>query len=305
MKDLIIIGAGPAGIAASLYAARQKLDFLVISKDSGGLANFIPEIETYLGYHYISGYKLLEKFQEHLKDFKIPMKLNETVLWVDKIKNGFRVTTEKGKYEGRTILVASGRWFKRLNIPGEKEFENKGVSFCAACDGPLFKGKTVAVIGGGKSGLLSTLYMKDYVKKIYLIEKGNELGGTDVWKDVIRKADNVEIMLNTESLEIVGDRFVKGLKIRQGKKERMLKVDGIFVEIGYTPNTQFVKNLVKLNEREEIVIDKENRTSCEGIFAAGDCTDILEKQVIVAVGEGAKALMCANEYLAECKKVSA
>src|SRR3972149_7298152 len=160
MLDLVIIGLGPAGIAAALYAARQNLDFVAVSKDVGGMTNYIPDIETYLGYHYISGFELVTKFREHLKDFKVKTRLDEEVLSIERIRGGFLVVTDRGKYETKTVVVTAGRRFKHLDVPGEEEFINKGVSHCAVCDGPLFKGKTVAVIGGGRSGLLSTLFIE-------------------------------------------------------------------------------------------------------------------------------------------------
>jgi len=300
MHDLVVIGLGPSGIAAALYAARQNLDCLAISKDIGGLANVIPDIETYLGYHYVSGYELINRFREHLTDYKVKMKLEEEVLLIEKSKKGFVVVTEKGKYETRAVIVATGRRFKHLKVPGEAEFINKGVSHCAACDGPLFKGKTVAVIGGGRTGLLSTLYIMKMMKKIYLIELGPELGRFPIWREAVNKAKNVEVMTNTLTLEILGDQIVTGIKIQKDGKQKIIPVEGVFVEIGYDNNTEFLRSVeVKLNDRGEIIIDKLNRTNVPGIFAAGDCTDILMKQVVVAVGEGAKAALSAIEYLEE------
>ncbi|MEM5802055.1 MAG: FAD-dependent oxidoreductase [Candidatus Aenigmatarchaeota archaeon] len=303
--DLIIIGAGPAGISASIFAARQKLNFLLISKDFGGLANFIPDIETYIGYHYMSGYDLLKKFREHMKDYNIHMKLEEEVTDVVKEKNVFKIYTNKSIYYAKAIIVASGRGFKKLNVPGEKEFENKGLSYCAACDGPLFKDKIVAVIGGGKSGLLSTLFLLNIAKKIYLLEIRPEIGAPDISSDIVERVKNslkVEIFTSAETLEIYGGSTVKGIKFKQKGEIKDLPVEGVFVEIGYVPHTHFLKNLkVKLNQRNEIIIDKNNMTNVKGVFAAGDVTDIPEKQVIVACGEGAKALMSVVRYLSSLK----
>ncbi len=188
-----------------------------------------------------------------------------------------------------------------MNIPGEKEFENKGLSFCAACDGPLFKDKIVAVIGGGKSGLLSTLFLLNIVKKIYLIEIRDEIGAEDISSDIVeivKNSNKVEILTSTKILEIYGGEVVKGIKVKKGREILDIPVEGVFVEIGYSPNVEFLKNLgVKLNKRGEIIIDKNNMTNVGGVFAAGDVTDINEKQVIVACGEGAKSLMSAARYL--------
>ncbi len=304
MYDLIIVGGGPAGIAACLYAARQKMNFVLVTKDIGGLANFIPQVETYLGYYYLSGFDLMKKFEEHLKNFKTNLRNNEIVEKIDKTKGGFVITTDKGNYFGRAVIIASGRRFKKLDVSNEEKFENKGVSYCAACDGPLFKGKTVAVIGGGRSGLLSTLFIKDMMKKVYLIEIQSQLGGTEAWRQAVKKANNIQIILKAKTKKFLGNEKINGLEMEVNGKEKILNVDGIFVEIGYTPNTDFVKNLVKLNDRGEIVVDKENRTNVMGIFAAGDCTDIREKQVIVSAGEGAKALLSALAYLGAAEKTA-
>jgi len=303
--DLVIIGAGPAGMSAALYAARQRLSFAIISKDVGGMANYIPEIETYLGYHYLSGYDLLKRFEEHLEEYRVKINEGEEVREVKRVGDVFVVSTDKADYACRAIIVASGRGFKRLNVPGEAKYEGKGVSFCAACDGPLFRDKVVAVIGGGKSGLLSTLFLQNIVKKIYLLEAGPNLTGSPELVGAVRALKNVEIITGAKTIGLVGNKFANGVKISRDGKEDVLKVEGVFVEIGHTPNTEFVRNLVELNGRGEIIIDKNNMTSVPGIFAAGDVTDIKEKQVLVAAGEGAKALMAVVEWLSEVKVAEA
>jgi len=316
--DLIIIGAGPAGISACLYAARQKLKFLCVTKDIGGLANFIPEIDTYLGYHYMSGFELVKKFREHLRDYGVQACVGG-VKSIQKTRaersptgrsrtrsarerKNFLVTADCGRYETKSILIATGRGFKKLSVKGEAEFENKGLSHCAACDGPLFKDKVVAVIGGGKSGLLSAMFLLKIAKKIYLLEKNPRLSESHVNPDVIsaiKKSKKVEIITNANTTEILGNKFVTGLNYKQNEKTKTLNVGGVFVEIGYVPHNDFLKGFVKLNARGEIIINKENETSVRGIFAAGDCTDVQEKQVIVAAGEGAKACLSALTYIME------
>ena len=298
--DLIIIGAGPAGISAALYAASQKLNFLVLTKDIGGLANFVPELKTYLGIYYVHGYELVKKFREHLKEFNVPLKEGIDVQELRQGKKGFTVKTNKGDYESKVVIIASGRKFKKLGVSGEKEFEGKGLSFCAACEGPLFKDKNIAIIGAGRSGLFSCLFMLSMAKKIYLIEKEKEIkesGGLKEAAKIARNSPKIEILTGAETKEIMGNRFVNSIKIVKNKKEKILKVDGVFVEIGYEPNTGFAKNLIELNNRGEVIIDKKNMSDVPGIFAAGDVTDLHEKQVIVAVGEGAKAVLSAILYL--------
>lgn len=298
--DLVIIGAGPAGISAALYAARQKLNFLVVTKDIGGLANFVPSLKTYLGIYYISGYNLIKKFTEHMKNFQVPVRENEGVAKIKSIKNGFSIITDKNEYKTKSVIIASGRRFKRLGIKGETKLENKGLSYCAACDGPLFRNKTVAIIGGGRSGLFSALYMLSIAKKIYLIEKEaniKEEGGVREVAKVVKNNKKVEILTATDTKEIIGDKFVNAVKIFRNGKPELIKIDGVFVEIGYEPNTDFAKDLVELNNRGEIIIDKNNMSDVPGIFAAGDVTDLHDKQVVVAVGEGAKATLSAITYL--------
>ncbi len=294
--DIIIVGCGPAGMAACLYAARQKLNFICISKDVGGLANLIPHIETYLGYHYLSGFDLIERFREHIEGFKIK-NVSEEVVKIEKAKKLFAVRTDKNNYYSKSLIIATGRKPKKLGIKGEDKFDRRGISYCTACDGPLFRNKEIAIIGGGRSGLLSALFVKDIVKKVYLIEMRKELGGTHAWREAVRKSRNIKILTNTTPVEIMGNKFASSIALKKGNKKEILKVDGIFIEAGYVSNTAFLKNLVKINDRKEIIIDKENQTNLKGIFAAGDCTDIQEKQVVVAVGEGAKALLSVLRYL--------
>lgn len=299
--DLIIIGCGPAGLAAGIYAARQRLDFCVISKDIGGQTkiNTYP-IENYLGYHYITGVELEQKFEEHFRSFDIEVKY-ETVNKIEAGKEGFNVLTDSSTYFSKALIIATGRVNKTLNIPGELDYIGRGVSFCAHCDAPLFKDKVVAVIGGGRSGLDAASQLVNIASKVYLIEIADEIKQLGPSTDFVRNHPKVEILTKTKTLEIFGDQIVKGIRISQDGKERKISVDGVFINVGYKPSTDFVKGLLKLNDRDEIVIDKNNHTSVSGIFAAGDCTDISEKQVIVAAGEGAKAFIAASEYLTKLK----
>lgn len=302
MYDLIIIGAGPAGITASVYAARKKLNFLVISKNLGGQTLLSTDVENFIGYHYITGAELIKKFEEHMKDYDIQLKLNEEVKSVKKIGENFEVVTDAGSYKSKLLIVASGKEPRRLKIPGERKFLGRGVTYCAVCDAPLFKNKDVAVIGGGNAALDATLQLiKIPARKIYLININPELGGDAIMRDKVERSKRVEILNNSKTLEILGDKIVTGIKVEKDGKISKLDVQGVFVEIGSIPSTDFIKHLVKLNEKGEVIIDKQNMTSIPGIFAAGDVTDIIEKQIIVAAGEGAKALLTASEYLSKIK----
>ncbi|OGC21434.1 hypothetical protein A2291_07875 [candidate division WOR-1 bacterium RIFOXYB2_FULL_42_35] len=297
MKDVIIIGAGPAGITAAIYAARKKLDFVIISRDVGGQTAWAGEIDNYTGQQIVPGVELAMKFREHLEKYKFDLKEGVGVAKVEKIADGFRVTTEKNDvFEARTIVVASGKRPRLLGVPGEAKYKNKGVNFCATCDGPLFAGKNVAVIGGGNSALDAALSLVRIVPKLYIINVTEALSGDAVMIDKLTKADNVEIINQAKTKEIFGEQFVKGLKYEKDGQVQELAVEGIFVEVGLVPNATFI-DIVEKNEHGEIIINSTTETSVHGIFAAGDVTNVPEKQIIIAAGEGAKASLAAFRYL--------
>jgi alkyl hydroperoxide reductase subunit F len=298
--ELIIVGAGPAGITASIYAARKKMNFLVITKDIGGQTALSGEVENYTGYQYITGFDLAEKFNEHLAQFNIELKFEE-VASIVKTDKEFQVITNRDVYRARAIIIATGARPKMLNVPGEIEFKNRGVTYCATCDAPLFAEKDVAVIGGGNSALDATLQLMKIANKIYLITIHSQFRGDNIMFEKIRDSKKVSILYNTRTLEILGDQMVKGLRVTVGKEDKILHVQGIFIEIGYVPNSYVVKDLVSLNELGEIIVDNHNSTNVPGIFAAGDVTNTPYKQIIVAAGEGAKASLSAFEFLSRSK----
>ncbi|MFA4982429.1 MAG: FAD-dependent oxidoreductase [Candidatus Omnitrophota bacterium] len=300
MYDLIIIGAGPAGITAAVYAARKRLNFLVITQDIGGQAAWSGDIENYTGYQFITGPDLAAKFEEHMRKYKIDVKEGEEALEADRIGSAVVVRTNKGKYEAKTLIIASGKVSKELGVPGEKEFKNKGLTYCATCDGPLFAGKDVAVIGGGNSALDASLQLIKIAKKVYLIDINPSLGGDAVMRDKVEKSNVVTIMNKTVVTTIVGDKMVTGVKVISDGKEDLLAVQGIFVEIGLIPNSNFA-NDVKKNQYGEIVVNCKNETNIQGVFAAGDVTDVPEKQIVIAAGEGSKAALSAFKYLNQTK----
>ena len=298
--DLIIIGAGPAGITASVYAARKKLNFLVISVDIGGQTAWSGDIENYTGYQFISGPELTQKFQEHMRKYDIPLKENEEVLSVGKSTDLFLIKTSKADYQARTVIIASGKKSKELQVAGEKEFKNHGLTYCATCDGPLFGNKVVAVVGGGNSALDATLQLMKIAKQIYLINNTDQLAGDAIMLQKVQEANHVEILNNYQVSAVLGDKFVRSIKVKNQQQEKELAVEGVFVEIGLIPNSEFVKDVEK-NEFNEINIDLRNQTNVFGMFAAGDVTDVPEKQIIIAAGEGAKAALGAFRYLAQHK----
>ena len=297
MKDLIIIGAGPAGITAAIYAARKKLDFSVISKDIGGQAAWSGDIENYTGYQFITGPELAIKFKEHMEQFDFDLQEGVEVVKVEKDVDNFKIKISKGEsLSSRTVIIASGKRPRLLNVPGEAEFKNRGVTYCATCDGPLFANKDVAIIGGGNSGLDAALQMDKIASKIYLMDVVEKLTGDPVMQDKVKTSPKVEILLKTKVLEIFGDKFVKGIKVETEGRQREIKLEGVFVEIGLIPNSEII-DFVEKNKIGEIVVNDAAETSVPGIFAAGDVTTVPEKQIIIAAGEGSKASLSAFKYL--------
>lgn len=307
MYDLIIIGGGPAGVAAGIYAARKKVNTLLITKDFGGQSIVAKKIENLIGIPELSGIELAKKLEKHLKTYSGDiLKINENELAekINKSNNYFEIQTNKGKYKTKTIIIATGSRRKKLNIPGEKEFEGKGVSYCATCDAPLFKNKIVAVIGGGNAGFEAARDLISYANKIYILEFTDKIKADPITLEQVKKSNKVKIILNAQVEKIKGNQFIDELIYKDLKSNQVksLKVDGIFVEIGSVPNTEMVKDLVKLNKKGEIIIDhKTCATSMSGIFAAGDITDILYKQNNISIGDGIKALLSAYEYLQKIK----
>ncbi|MBI4706575.1 MAG: FAD-dependent oxidoreductase [Candidatus Omnitrophica bacterium] len=307
MYDLIIIGAGPAGITASVYAARKNMNFLVISKDIGGQAAWSGDIENYTGYQFITGPELAQKFEEHMRKYNTALKENEAVITVEKIGSMIKVTTEKAEYEARSAIIASGKRSRELRVPGEKEFKNRGLTYCATCDGPLFVGKDVAIIGGGNSALDAALQMISIGKNIYIINNTDNLGGDAVMRQKVEAGAKAKVFNNSQVTAILGDKMVNGIRLQKlqpqmtqvnSADEQLLAVQGVFVEIGLEPNSEFARGVEK-NELGEIKVTSYNETNVEGIFAAGDVTDVPEKQIIIAAGEGSKALLSAFRYLAK------
>lgn len=299
MYELIIIGAGPAGIAASVYAARKQLKTLLISGDIGGQINNTLGIENYLGYQFIEGPELISKFQTQISQFPIDQKIGEKVTRMEKVKPGFEITSDSGeKYQARAVILATGKKPRKLNVPGETELTGRGVTYCAICDGPIFAGQKVAVVGGGNSGVEAALDMAKIAEHVNLISN-TPLTGDAVLVDQLAALKNLTIFTEYRTLEIKGDGLVEGMRIQNLKndEEKFLDVTGIFIEIGLVPNTDVVHDLVELNQWREVRVTANNETSVPGLYAAGDVTDIPEKQIIVAAGEGAKAALQAHRYL--------
>jgi len=305
--DLIIIGGGPAGITAGIYAARQKTKTLLITKDFGGqMARKAVDIENYPGLGKISGLELIKKFTNHLK--KLPVDIvQETVVKVKKTGQFFLISTgNKKTFKVKAIIVASGADPRPLEVPGEKKFIGKGVSYCTACDAPLFAQKIVAVAGGGNSGFEAAIALSKWSKKIYILEQGLKPRADEISQEMAKKTGKIKVLTSVILKEIKGKNFVNSVVYRnkERKKEITLSVDGIFVEIGSQPATSFVKELVDFNEKDEIIVNpKTGETRTPGLFAAGDADDVPYKQIVIAAGEGAKAALAVSNYLQKIKNI--
>jgi len=296
--DLIIVGAGPAGITACVYAARKRMDFLVISGDIGGQTAWSGDIENYTGYQFITGPDLAQKFQEHMRSYNASVKEGEGVTEVEKSGELVLVKTNKGvEYQAKTVIIASGKRSRELSVPGEKKYKNKGVSYCATCDGPIFNGKDVAIVGGGNSAMDACLQLIKIARYVYIINNTTYLTGDAIMRQKVEEAAIVTIFNNSKVIAVLGDKMVNSVRINHEGQEKTLNVQGIFVEIGLIPNSDFVKGIER-NARGEIIINNRNETNIPGIFAAGDVTDVPEKQIIIAAGEGSKACLSAFRYLA-------
>jgi len=298
MYDVIIVGAGPAGLTAAIYTSRRSMKTLVLGKGLSDQVSETPHVENYPGFEKIEGFKLIQKFEEQVRDFGVEVIFEEVVKTTPK-KDSFIVNTVKKSYEGKTIILAFGKTPRTLNIPGEKEFTGKGVSYCATCDAPLFRDKTVAIIGGGNAALDGALLLSKIAKKVYLVHRRDEFRGFEAEVEKVKKRNNIELVLNNVAVEFKGDKVLKSIIVENvnTKEKKELKVDGVFVEIGSDVKTDFVKDLVKLDKNNYIIINKNCETSRPGVFAAGDVTNTPFKQIVVAAGEGAKAGLNAYNYL--------
>jgi NADH-dependent peroxiredoxin subunit F len=299
MYDLIIVGAGPAGITAAVYAARKRLNTLVLSRDIGGQAALSWDIENYTGYQFISGPELAKKFEEHLGHPGIASKVGAAseATRIVRGEGSFKVKTQSAEYEGKAVIIATGRKPRLLRAKGEDEYRNKGVSYCATCDGPLFSGKDVAVVGGGNAALDAVVQLIAIAEKVYLIDIGERIVGDRALLERAKASGKVEVLERTEVREIFGGRFVEGIKVLVEKhQERTIPVGGVFIQIGSMPAGD-LGALARTNERGEIAVSPDCATSVPGLFAAGDVTDVPEKQIIVAAGQGCIAALSAFKYL--------
>jgi thioredoxin reductase (NADPH) len=303
--DVIIVGAGPAGLTAGIYASRRDLKTLVIGKSLGGQCIANHRIENYPGFKRVSGLKLIENMEKQVKFFGVEIILEE-VLSIKESGKKFIVKIPGKQFETKTVIFAFGKTPRSLGIPGEKHLECKGVSYCATCDGPLYKNKVVAVIGGGNSALDAALYLSKISKKVYLIHRRDEFRGFEASVDQLKEKKNVEFVLNSNPLEFKGKKCLESLVVKNNKTNEIkeIKVDGAFIEIGSDVDTRLLKDFVKLDENNHIIINNvcetfypNNHKVRPGIFAAGDITNTPFKQIVVAASEGAKAALQSFGYI--------
>lgn len=300
MNDCVIIGGGPAGLSAAVYLARQRLKFVLIAEAIGGQALWSASVENYLGFHLLDGMHLVEKFKEHVMSYQEGFLLKEghRASSVERIEGGFKVSTDKGEsFEARTVLIATGEKHRELNVPGERAFYGRGVTYCAMCDGPLYKDKDVAVIGGGNSAMQTALFLRAYAKSVTIMTVNDELKGEATLKKKIEADADIRVMPRTKTTKILGDSFMTGVEYESVDGTRaVLESQGVFIEIGLVPVSDFI-DIIKKNKTGEIEVDIHNQTNVPGIWAAGDVTNVTEKQIAVAVGEGCKAALGVMKWL--------
>lgn len=305
MYELIIIGGGPAGMTAAVYAARKQMKALMVMKEFGGQPMWTMDIENYMGYQFVTGPELMAKFDEQVKKFPIEIKYEEVTALAVLPDGSFTVTSDGGEYQAETVIVASGKRPRRLEVPGEIEFTGRGVSYCATCDGPLFAGKVVAVIGGGNSALQAAIEISKVAAKVYLISLKDSYKADPVIIEKLKALQQpVTELIGYTTKAIQGSQAVEKLVVVKNgdSNEIELEVQGVFVEIGLMPNSEYCAGLLHFNEDREVIADCRTRTNIPGLFAAGDVNNGPDKQIVIAAGDGAKAALVAYEYLLHKRK---
>lgn len=298
MYDLMVIGGGPAGLSASVYAARKRLDSLLLTRDIGGQVNMTLGIENYIGYQFIEGPELITKFQAQVSRYPLEQKIGVKVALLEKSDSGFTATTDSGeKYQSKVVVLATGKRPRQLNVPGETEYTGKGVTYCAICDGPIFAGQRVLVVGGGNSALEAALDMVKIAEHVDIVSL-TPFTGDAILIDKLSGAKNLDILIEHQVEKIEGETFVSRVLVKDNKSGQIksLEVTGVFIEIGLMPNAEPVKDLLKLNEKGEVPVNAACETEIPGLYAAGDVTSVPEKQIVIAAGEGAKAALQAHRY---------
>lgn len=297
VHEVIIIGGGIAGMSAALYASRGRMDYIIISPDFGGQMNVSGEIENYPGMAHTNFAEFMDKFREQMNVNEVEF-IEESVKEIKKLEDGhFFVITDKNKYEGESVIVCSGARARRLNVPGEAEYEKKGLTYCHVCDGPLFKGLDVAIVGGGDAALEAAAGMLRIARKLYLITINPTMTGHEYLVERVVGQEKVEVVANAKTLKVVGEKSVSGIVVEQAGKQRTIPVKGVIVEIGRIPNAEVVKGLCEIDKDGHVIVGKDQMTSVPGIFAAGDCADGHEYQYVISAGQAVTALLKAQRFL--------
>jgi alkyl hydroperoxide reductase subunit F len=297
VNDVIIVGAGPAGLTAGVYCARKMLKTVIISENIGGQALESWAIENYMGYRMVTGGELMKKFEEQVRTLNIRLELDR-VTAISKEGNLFVVQTGSGTaLRAKALILTQGNRPKKLGVANEEQYLGRGLSICATCDGPFYRGKKVAVVGGGNAALQTAIEMSNLAASVDLIVR-TAIRADPVYSERLKTIKNIRVHLSSQVTAVEGEKFLSAVTIKNDKgKEKKLALDGVFIEIGWLPNTDILDGLVPLNEKKEIIVDCNGRTGVPGIFAAGDVTLVRSKQIIIAAGDGAKAALEAFEFL--------
>lgn len=301
--DVIIIGAGGAGMAAAIYTGRYELKTAVFTKDIGGQAATTESIENYPGIEKIGGMEIMENFHKHAEKSGAEFKF-EAVTKIEHLGEGkgFKITTEAGEYTSEVLIVSAGMKHRKLGVPGEDKFEGKGVAYCATCDAPLFKDKVTAVVGGGNSALEAAEFLSRVATKVYGIVRDGDYTGEAKLLDTVKNHKKIEIIYESETVEIKGDKFVEGIVIKnKAGEQKEIPVQGVFVEIGWQADTEWLGDLVERNKWGEIIVTEKAETKTPGLYAAGDITNIFTKQLVASAGQGCLAALRAIQYIREGK----
>lgn len=297
--DVLILGGGPAGLSAAVYTIRKGLSTGIIAGEIGGQVNDTTGVENYIGFKFINGVDLVGKFREQVIEFGIDMKEEITVESMKDGKIKEVIATDGKTYRAHSLLIASGKRSRKLEVPGEERLAGRGVAYCATCDAPFFRDKKVVVVGGGNSGIESAIDLAALATEVTVIQFLDHLTADKVLVDKLNSFDNVQYIYNSEVTEISGENQVEAIHYRNRDTAEVSQVaaDGIFVEIGLIPNSSFASGIVDMTPTGEIIVDCACKTSAPGIFAAGDVTTVPFKQIVVAAGEGAKAALSASDYI--------
>ncbi len=298
MYDILVIGGGPAGLNAALYAARKELKVGLVAQGLGGQLLQTAEIENYLGFNEINAFDLVNKFEEHVKQYPIEIMTTDIQALEVNEDGTFTAKSSQGEYSGRACIVATGKRSRTLGIPGESQLSARGVSYCATCDGPMYRKKRVCIVGGGDSAVEAAIEMAWIAEEVHILIR-SRLRADEILVRKMRETGKVKEWHHVIPVEVIGEKKVQQLRVRNTdtNEESVLDLDGVFIEIGGDPNTQFLPQEVELNENREVVVGKDCATNIPGLYAAGDINDYPQKQIIIAAADGAKAALAAHAWL--------